>query len=42
MKPFSWNKGNLGPNIKLVEKNELLQKDQEIADELNTFKLRNK
>ena len=37
MKPFFANKGNLGPNIKLVEKNELLQNDQEIANELNTF-----
>ena len=27
----------LGPNIKLVEKNELIQNDQEIANELNTF-----
>ena len=37
MKPFFSNKGNLGPNIKLVEKNELIQNDQEIANELNTF-----
>ena len=37
MKPFFSNKGNFGPNIKLVEKNELLQNDQETADELNTF-----
>ena len=36
VKPFFSNKGNLGPNIKLVEKNELIQTDQEIADELNT------
>ena len=31
------NKGKIGPKIKLFEKNELLQSDQEIADELNTF-----
>ena len=36
LKPFFSNKGNLGPNIKLVKKNELLQNDQEIANELNT------
>ena len=37
MKRFFLNKGDLGPNIKLVEKNELIQNDQEIANELNTF-----
>ena len=37
MKPFFFNKGNLGPSKKSVEKNELLQNDQEIADELKTF-----
>ena len=37
MKPVFSNNANLGPNIKLVEKNELLQNDQEIADELNTL-----
>ena len=37
VKPFFSNKGDLGPNIKLVEKNELIQNDQEIANELNTF-----
>ena len=37
MKRFFSNKGNLGPNIKLVEKSELIQNDQEIANELNTF-----
>ena len=37
MKPFFFNKGNFGPNKKLVKKNELLQNDQEIADELKTF-----
>ena len=31
------NKGNLTPNIKVVEKNELVQNDKKIADELNTF-----
>ena len=31
------DKENLGPNIKLVEKNELLQNDQKIAAELNTY-----
>ena len=37
MKSFFPNKGNLGPNIKLVEKNKLIQNDQEIANKLNTF-----
>ena len=37
MKRFFLNKGDLGPNIKLVEKNELIQNDQEIANELNTL-----
>ena len=37
VKPFFSNKGNLGLNIKLVEKIELLQNDQEIANELNIF-----
>ena len=32
--PFFSNKGNLGPNIKLVGKNELLQNDQETLDDL--------
>ena len=36
MKPYFAKKGDLGPNIKLVEKNELIQNDQEIANELNT------
>ena len=31
------NKENLTPNIKVVEKNELVQNDKKIADELNTF-----
>ena len=37
VKSFFSNKGNFAPNIKLVEKNEFLQNDQEIANELNTF-----
>ena len=37
LKPFLSNKGDLGPNIKLVEKNKLRQKDQETANELNTL-----
>ena len=37
MKPFLSNKIILGPSIKLVEKNELLQNDQEITNELSTF-----
>ena len=36
-KPFFSNKGDHGSNIQLVEDNELLQDDQNIADELNTF-----
>ena len=37
VKPFFSNKGDLGPNIKLVEKIELIQNNQEIANEINTF-----
>ena len=37
VKPFFSHKGNLGLNIKLVEKSELIQNDREIANELNTF-----
>ena len=37
MKRFFLNKDNHGPNIKLVEKNELIQNDQKMANELNTF-----
>ena len=37
MKHFYSNKENLGRNIKLVEKNELLKNEQEITNELNTF-----
>ena len=35
--PFFSNKGDRGSNIQLVKDNELLQDDQKIADELNTF-----
>ena len=31
------NKGSPGSNIKLVEKDEVLQDDKKIAEELNTF-----
>ena len=34
---FFSNKGDCGSNIQLVEDNELLQDDQKISDELNTF-----
>ena len=37
VKLFFSNKGNLGQNIKLVEENDLLQNDKEIADEVNSF-----
>ena len=37
IKPFFSNKGSSGSNIKLVEKDEILQDDQKIAEELNTF-----
>ena len=37
VKPFFSNKGDRGSNIQLVKDNELLQDDQKIADELNTF-----
>ena len=37
IKPFSSNKGSSGSNIKLVEKDETLQGDIKIAEELNTF-----
>ena len=36
-KPFFSNKGDHGSNTQLVEGNKLLQDDQKIADELNTF-----
>ena len=37
VKPFFSNAGDRGSNIQLVEGNELLQDDQNIADELNTL-----
>ena len=37
VKPFFSNKGDHGSNLQLVKDNELLQDDQKIADELNTF-----
>ena len=39
-KPLSFfftTKGDHGSNIQLIESNEFLQNDQNIADELNTF-----
>ena len=37
VKPLFSNKGSSGRNIKLVEKDEVLQDDKKIAEELNTF-----
>ena len=37
IKPFFSNKGSSESNIKLVEKDEILQDDKKIAEELNTF-----
>ena len=37
MKPSFSNKGNLGPNIKLVEKNDLPQNHRKVANELSNF-----
>ena len=37
IKSFFSYKGDRGSNIQLVEDNELLQDDQKIADELNSF-----
>ena len=37
IKPFVSNERSRGSKIELVEDNELLQDDQKIADELNTF-----
>ena len=37
IKPFFSNKGSSGSNIKLVEKDEILQDDKKVAEELNTF-----
>ena len=37
VKPFFQNKGNHGSNIQIVEDKGLLQDDQKIAGELNSF-----
>ena len=37
VKVFFSNERDLGPNLKLVEKNELIKNDQEITNDLNTF-----
>ena len=37
IKPFYSNKGSSGSNMKLVEKDELLQDDKKIAEELKSF-----
>ena len=37
IKPFFSNKGNYGSQVKLVEKDEVLQDDELIAKELNNF-----
>ena len=37
VKPFFSGKGNYGANIKLVEEEEVLQNDSEIAEKLNEF-----
>ena len=37
VKPFFWNKGSSESNIKLEEKDEVLQDDKNIAEALNTF-----
>ena len=37
VKLFFLNKGSSGKNIKLVEKDEVLQDDKKIAEELNAF-----
>ena len=37
IKPFFSNKGSSGSNIKLVEKDEILQNDKKIPEELNTL-----
>ena len=37
IKPFFTNKGSFGRNIKLIEKEEILKNDTEIAEELNIF-----
>ena len=37
VKPLFSNKGSSGSNINLVEKDEVLQDNKKIAEELNTF-----
>ena len=37
VKPFFCDKGNYGTNIKLVDEEEVLQNDNEIAENLNEF-----
>ena len=37
VKPFFSDKGNYGANIKVVEEEEVLQDDSEIAEKLNKF-----
>ena len=37
VKPFFSDKGNYGTNIKLVDEEEVLQNDNEIAENLNEF-----
>ena len=37
VKPFFSDKGNYGANIKLVEREQVLQNDSEIAEKLNEF-----
>ena len=37
IKPFFTNKSTFGRNIKLIEKEEILKDDTEIAEELNRF-----
>ena len=37
VKPFFSNKGSFGNKIKLVENDELLQDDKNIAEEMNNF-----
>ena len=37
IKPFFSNKGSSGSNIKLVEKDEIMQDDKKIPEELNTL-----
>ena len=37
IKPFFTNKSTFGRNIKLIEKEEILKDDTDIAEELNLF-----